>query len=994
MSDSRVIVEKEIGGHVLSIESGWVAKQANGAVIVRYGENAVFNAVVSGPSKFGDGSFLPLTVDYRERYSAVGKFPGGFFKREARPTNKETLTMRLTDRPIRPMWPDWFRDEVLIQGVVYSSDRHIDTDTFNVIGASAALVVSDLPFQGPIGAVRVSQVDGEFVIFPTHEEREAGDLDLVVAGSKDALLMVECGAKMISEARMVEALEYAHNVIREICTLQVELAAKKGVKAKSFDNPKEVKAEDHSKALKKFEKEFVEALNTREKHTRKAAVKVVKEKALLAIVGEFDAEKADIHEREANAKKTASVKDALHKMEKALIRQQIIKDKKRVDGRGLHDVRPIQIETNLFPRTHGSALFTRGETQALVTCTLGTRDDEQMVEGLKEKYFEKFMLHYNFPPYSVGEVKRIMGPGRREIGHGMLAQRALTPLIPSQEEFPYTIRLISDIMESNGSSSMASVCGGSLAAFHAGVPMKEHVAGIAMGLVMEGKEYAVLTDILGDEDHVGDMDFKVCGTATGITALQMDIKCDGLTSAIMGEALEAARKGRLHILAIMNEAISTPGAMSQYAPRVAMVKIDPSKIGMVIGAGGKMIRSIEETTGCKINIEEDGTIKVYGYGDEGVESARSFIERLTEEAEVGKIYKGRVTGVKDFGAFVEILPGQEGMCHISELDEGYVEKVSDIVKMGDEVEVKVILVEDNGRIKLSRKAVQMEQAGRGEEYAANLPGGGGGRDRDRGDRGDRGGRGGRDRGGRGGDRGGRDRDRGDRGGSRESGRGERTRSDRGDRDRDRDKDKDKDRDKDRDRPRSRRDADGDGDDRDRDRDRDRGDRDRGDRGDDRPRRSSSRSDSDRESDERPARSRSRSGSSDSDRGGDDDERPARSRSRSGSSDSDRGGDDDDRPARSRSSRGDTEADDVEAWSDPYLDSSDRGDRDRGAESSDDAGEVGEDGAPRKKRRRRRRRRTITGETVPGSEGDADGDDPPARSGAKDDYPDTADMFDE
>lgn len=691
-------VEKLIGKRILSIEVGKIAKQADGAALVRYGESMVLATAVSAPEENENAGFFPLTVDYREKTYAAGKFPGGFFKREGRPTLKEILTMRLIDRPVRPLFPETYLKEVQIMSMVLSADKENDPDILAMIGASAALSVSSIPFHGPTGSVRVGRVNGEFVINPTHSELAMSSMDLVVSGTEDAVTMVEASSKEVSEKEMVDAIMYGHTFIKEIVQLQRELQAKCG-KEKQAVPPEKIDTNLLEGIKKKYYAQIAMKNQTPGKDARKLALKEV----LNQIINEYCTDTEG-----APAKNT--IKAIFERIETVVVRDQIVKEGKRPDGRGLRGIRPITCEVGILPRTHGSALFTRGETQALVVVTLGTTMDEQKVDTLEEEYSKKFMLDYNFPPFCVGEVKPLRGPGRREIGHGALAERALEAVLPQAGKFPYTIRIVSDIMESNGSSSMATVCGGTLSMMDAGVPINAPVAGIAMGLVKEGDSVCILSDILGTEDHLGDMDFKVAGTAQGVTALQMDIKIAGITEKIMRDALTQAQEGRLHILQELGKVIEKPrGEISVYAPKVVRIKINPEKIGMVIGPGGKMIKKIQEETGAKIEIEDDGTVIISAVGGESVQKAKTWIERMTEEIEVGRTYAGKVLSLKEYGAFVEILPGHDGLVHISELSDGYVEKVEDVVQVGQEIMIKVIGIDDQKRVKLSRKAALKEK---------------------------------------------------------------------------------------------------------------------------------------------------------------------------------------------------------------------------------------------------------------------------------------------
>ena len=690
-----VKVERAVGSSVLSIETGKIAKQAAGAAVVRYGDTVVLGTVVTAQPREGI-DFFPLTVDYREKMSAAGKFPGGFFKREGRPTTKEVLTSRLIDRPIRPLFPDGFRDEVQIQVMVLASDLQNDPDVLGLVSAAAALAVSPVPFVRPVAGVRVGRVDGKFIVNPTQAQLEYSDLDLVVAGHSDAVTMIELGSRELSEKEIGDAIQFGHEQgVRPICEMLEELKKRAGQPCAWVAPEPDTALLDEIRG--KVLNDLRAAMDIPGKQERNDAVKAVYDR----MVAEY------CPEGEANPAHTpAQIKEAVSEVEKALIRGLILSEGRRPDGRGLDEIRPITCEVGWLPRVHGSALFTRGETQAMVVCTLGTARDEQVIDDLIEEYSKKFMLHYNFPPFSVGEVRRIMGPGRREIGHGALAERSLEAVLPGPESFAYTIRLVSDILESNGSSSMASVCGGSLALMDAGVPITGAVAGISIGLVMDDSgKYKLLADIIGTEDHYGDMDFKVAGTRKGITGVQLDIKATGLPLKIMREALKLAQKCRMHILDQMEKAIAAPRPeISPYAPRLLTVKINPEKIGKLIGPGGKSVKAIQAETGADIDIEDDGTVLISCLNAEGAERAREMVLRITEDVQVGRIYEGRVISIKDFGAFIEIQDGQDGLCHISELAENYVKQVSEVVKIGDLVKVKVIAIDDQGRVKLSRKA--------------------------------------------------------------------------------------------------------------------------------------------------------------------------------------------------------------------------------------------------------------------------------------------------
>ncbi|WP_339687369.1 polyribonucleotide nucleotidyltransferase [Gimesia maris] len=697
----KVVVECEVGGQKLSLTTGQLAKQAAGAVLVQYGETVVFVAAATGPGRPGI-DFFPLTVDYRERAAASGKFPGGFLKREGRPTTKEILTARLTDRPIRPLFPKGFHDELQIQSNVMSCDGINEPDVLSINGASAALCLSPVPFQGPIGAVRIGRIDGELIVFPNHEQIAEGDLDLIVAGTIESVLMIEGFGNQIPEDEMLEAIMLAHTELAKICKLQLELREKAGIEPFEYEAPPEnpfvAKLDD---AI--FQK-LSSAMQSTVKAERRDGAKAIQEE----LINKFFPEDADTTEDGATI---GDFKEAFHDLEAKAVREMAITGR-RLDGRAPDVLRDVTCETGALPRVHGSAVFTRGETQSLATVTLGTSRDKQRVDGLFEEELQQFMLHYYFPSFSVGECRPIRGPGRREIGHGCLAERSVLPVLPNEEDFPYTIRVISDILESNGSSSMASVCSATLALMDAGVPLRQPVAGISIGLVTKGKEYKILTDIIGDEDHFCDMDFKVAGTQKGITGIQLDLKNDGINEEIIKATLEQAKKARLELLRTMLTAIRRPRAeISAYAPRLHQTKINPEKIGLLIGPGGKTIRAIQEETGATIDIQDDGTVTVSGGNVTVVEKAMAHIEALTEEIRVGRIYDGVVSSIKEFGAFIEIAPGKDGLCHISELSDGFVKSVSDICKMGDRLQVKVIAVDDQNRVKLSRKAVLAEQAG-------------------------------------------------------------------------------------------------------------------------------------------------------------------------------------------------------------------------------------------------------------------------------------------
>jgi polyribonucleotide nucleotidyltransferase len=703
-------VEKQIGGQKLILETGKIAKQADAAIVVTYGETMVLVAATSAPPR-EDTDYFPLSVDYREKLSAAGKFPGGFMKREGRPSTKEILTARMIDRPLRPLFPDGYFDEVQVVVTVISADPDNDPDILAMVGASAALAISSIPFDGPIGAVRLSRVGGEFVINPTHEQRLNSDYNLVLAGSADTTNMIEIDAKQISEDVVAEGIKFAHQSIKEICDLINELVAKCGKEKQvpEIEWDQDIADEIEAKYTNNFKQAFGISLKSKRSDAVKAVTENIKEVYCTVPEGAKEARCSN-----------GLLSRILYKVQRKIVRQ-IILDGKRLDGRGYSDIRPVECEVGLLPRAHGSALFTRGETQALISVTLGTGRDEQIVDGLGEEYGQKFMLHYNFPPYCVGEVRFIRGPGRREIGHGALAEKALEQVRPSIDNFAYTIKIVSDTTESNGSSSMATVCGGTLALMDAGVPIDKPVAGISIGLVQEDGKYVLLTDIIGDEDYFGDMDFKVAGTKDGITAIQLDIKAASLSHEILVEALEMAKQARLKLLDTMTQTISAPRPeLSEHAPKLISVEIDPELIGKIIGPGGKVIKKIQEQTGTKIEIEEDGTIYISCVDGEGHLEAKRIILAMTEPPTVGRIYlNAKVVSVKDFGAFVEILPGIEGLCHISELSDGFVKNVDSVCKVGDEIPVKLLLIDDQGRFKLSRKAAlaQMKSEGKSEGKA-------------------------------------------------------------------------------------------------------------------------------------------------------------------------------------------------------------------------------------------------------------------------------------
>lgn len=688
----------EIGGKTLVLEAGRVARQADGAVTVRYGDTVVLATVVADKNPSPGLDFFPLTVEYRERAYAGGRIPGGFFKREGRPGEREILTSRLIDRPLRPLFPKGFRNEVQIFAIVLSADTENDPDILAMVGASAAVHLAGIPFNGPVGAVRVGFLNGTFVANPTYEQLDQSTLDLVVAGSEDAVLMVEAGGKEVPEETMLEAVMWGHAQLQATLKIQQALAELAGKPKWAFDPSVSQAPEIEAQVRQHAAENLRTAILVHEKQARAQAVDKAFDE-VFAAMGSDEAQRGKIREY-------------FEKVEKEEVRRAVLDKGIRVDGRPLTLIRPIHCETRYLPRAHGSALFTRGETQALVAVTLGTKEDEQKVELFEGEFYKPFMLHYNFPPFSVGEVRRIMSPGRREIGHGALAERAVQPILPKKEEFPYTIRIVSDILESNGSSSMATVCGASLALMDAGVPVKSAVAGIAMGLIKEGDRVAILTDIMGTEDHYGDMDFKVAGTEKGIVALQMDIKIGGVGRSILGQALTQAREARMFVLGKMREAISAPSPeLSPYAPRFVTIKIKTDKIREIIGPGGKVIRGIQEETGVKIDVEDDGRVTIFASDSAATEKALAMIQGIVKEAELGGTYTGKVKKVVDFGAFVEIFPGTEGLLHISQIDEQRVRAVEDVLKEGDEVLVKVIEVEPSGKIRLSRRAALREKAG-------------------------------------------------------------------------------------------------------------------------------------------------------------------------------------------------------------------------------------------------------------------------------------------
>jgi polyribonucleotide nucleotidyltransferase len=688
-------VQLDINGHALSIETGKVAKQAEGAVVVRQGGTMVLATCVAAKSATEGQDFFPLTVEYRERAYAGGRIPGGYFKREGRPAEHEILTSRLIDRPVRPLFPKGFRNEVQVICLTISADGENDPDVLAMNGASAALCLSGIPFEGPVGAVRVGLVEGKLVANPTIAQQHVSTIDLVIAGTADAVLMVEAGAKEVSEETMLEAIAFGHAECRRLAGLQKDLVRQAGKPRWPFDPEAGRDRQLEARVTALVGERLGPALGIVEKQARADAVQKLFEEVMQALGDES---------------KRRAAREVFETLEAAEVRRMIVDRGIRVDGRKVSEIRPITIDTAYLPRAHGSAVFTRGETQALVSATLGTKSDEQKIELLEGETYRHFMLHYNFPSFSVGEVRRFGSPGRREIGHGALAERAVSAVLPAKDDFPYTIRIVSDILESNGSSSMATVCGASLALMDAGVPLKSHVAGIAMGLVKEGDRYGILTDIMGTEDHYGDMDFKVAGTEKGVSALQMDIKISGVSTEIMRVALSQAREARLFVLAKMREAMERPRPeLSPYAPRFVTIKIRPEKIREIIGPGGKVVRGIQEQTGTKIDIEDDGKVTVFSSDAASVQRAIGMIQDITREVEVDRIYVGKVKKIVEFGAFVEVIPNTEGLLHISQIAESRIRSVQDVLSEGDEVAVKVIEVDGNGKMRLSRKIALREQ---------------------------------------------------------------------------------------------------------------------------------------------------------------------------------------------------------------------------------------------------------------------------------------------
>ena len=696
----KVTVECEFGGRTLSLTSGEMARQASGAVMIQYGETSVFVAAQTGPSRPGT-NFFPLTVDYRERLASAGKFAGGYLKREGRPTTKEILTCRLTDRPLRPLFPKGYREEVQVMSNVMSCDGENNPDVLSITGGSAALRISGMPFKGPIAAVRIGMIDNKLIVMPTVQQMAESTLDLIVAGSSKSILMIEGFAEQLPEKEMGDAIMFAHDFIKQLCKLQEDLASQLGIAPPEIPEP----------AANPFEAKMAGALQkikaakaTRLKQERDDALSAVKAELLKQYFPDEADETSDGLTR-------GQFGDAFYKFEAQAVRELILSGT-RLDGRGPTDLRGVNCSVSTLPRVHGSALFTRGETQSLATVTLGSPRDKQRSDGLFGEFSDRFMLHYYFPSFSVGECRPIRGPGRREIGHGCLAERSLASVIPSDEKFPYTIRVISDILESNGSSSMASVCSATLGLMDAGVPILQPVAGISIGIVDEGDKWTLLTDIMGDEDHFGDMDFKVAGTGRGITGIQLDLKNEGISEEIIRATLEQALKARKDLLREMLSAIRRPRAsVSESAPKLVQTSINPEKIGLLIGPGGKTIRAIQEESGATIDIAEDGVVTISAENSAAADAALARIEALTEDIQPGRIYTGKVTSVKDFGAFIEIAPGKDGLCHISELSDGFVKNVSEVCKVGDIMQVKVIAVDDQNRVKLSRKAVLVEAGG-------------------------------------------------------------------------------------------------------------------------------------------------------------------------------------------------------------------------------------------------------------------------------------------
>jgi polyribonucleotide nucleotidyltransferase len=685
----------DFGGRPFSIETGRVARQANGAVLVQYGETVVLVTAVTAEKRREGVDFIPLTVNYQEMTYAAGRIPGGFFKREGRPSDRETLISRFIDRPLRPLFPKGFQNEIQVIATVLSADEDNDPAILGMIGASSALSLSDIPFDGPIAGAKVGRIDGEYVLNPTHEELELSDIDLFVAGSENAIIMVEGGAREVKEEEMLEAILFGHRSLKPVIDVQKRLRESVGVRTREFEIQRP--AEDLKEKVKAFAQEkLLETFRVSEKTARRDRLEEILQGTYQALEASDD-----------NSQRM--IKTVFEETNRKLMRRLILDRKQRIDGRGLAEIRPISCEVGILPRTHGSALFTRGETQVLAVVTFGTSEDEQKINSLSGETYKSFMLHYNFPPFSVGEVSPLRSPSRREIGHGALAERAIQSVLPSNEKFPYTIRIVSEVLESNGSSSMATVCGASLSLMDAGVPIKAPVAGIAMGLIHEDGEVAVLSDILGDEDHFGDMDFKVAGTADGVTAIQMDIKIRGISKEILEKVLRQASEGRLHILNRMRETLPEPRKdLSRHAPRIVTLTVKQERIRDVIGPGGKNIRSIVDQTGVKVDVEDSGIVKLASPNYEAIEKAIYMIKSLTQEVEVGALYTGKVKRILGFGAIVELYPGTDGLVHISQIAEDRIREVSDVLKEGDEVLVKVLDIDSQGRIRLSRKAALKE----------------------------------------------------------------------------------------------------------------------------------------------------------------------------------------------------------------------------------------------------------------------------------------------
>jgi polyribonucleotide nucleotidyltransferase len=715
-------VSLDLGGRTLKISTGKIARQAGGAAVVQYGGTMVLVAATAAKTAAPGRDFVPLTVDYRERTYAAGKIPGGFFKREGRPTEKEVLSSRQVDRPLRSLFSKDFPYETQIMATVLSSDQENDSDVLALVGASAAITLSDIPFPEPVGAVRVGRVNGELVVNPTFAQLDESDMDVVVAGTKDDIIMVEGGTREVAEGDLIRALEFAMENIRRLVEMQRDLVGRAGKAKRPLIAPPDTSAL-RADLEARYREGLRRAIRISGKEARQEEVERIKAEGLAAF-------------EQTYPEQAALIAPLLHKIEREELRRMVLEEGVRADGRGVDDIRPVTCEVGVLPRTHGSALFTRGETQSLAVTTVGTKTDEQRIEELEGQSWKSYMLHYNFPPFSVGEVRPIRGPGRREIGHGALAERAIEPVIPSDQVFPYTIRVVSDILESNGSSSMATVCAGSLSLMDAGVPIKAPVAGIAMGLIQEGDRVAVLADILGVEDHLGDMDFKVTGTRDGVTAFQMDSKIGGVPFDVMRQALERARSGRMRILDIMASTLPAPRTeLSAFAPRISILTIHPDKIREVIGPGGKVIRRITEETGTQIDIEDTGEVRIAAYSQESGKRAEELIRGITEDPVTGQVYQGKVRSIVTFGAFVEIVPGRDGLLHISEIEHHRVGRVEDVLKVGDSVMVKVIGVDKDGKVKLSRKALLPEPEGVVQGAGAGAGAGRGPmRDRDRGDR--------------------------------------------------------------------------------------------------------------------------------------------------------------------------------------------------------------------------------------------------------------------